>query len=207
MIKINFIANEVALERNDKIRKRASLFYAFAWAMAILLMFLQYQKNQSLIETYNIEMNKLKVEIDDSSPQFRQAVKLYQEMNKSRKSLDKIYASTIEPAFILECLKSLAEKIPPDFWLTEVRLSTTDKKVFADKKKKKQSFKKEMIVKGNLFLNEEDALPKFQSVIQKSEPFSLASCKLNFDEMNVRKLENKYSHNFEMTFSWLNEIF
>ncbi|MCH8874356.1 hypothetical protein IH824_16590 [candidate division KSB1 bacterium] len=207
MIKINFIANEVALERNDKIRKRATLFYAFAWAMAILLMFLQYQNNQSLIETYNIEMNKLKVEIDDSSPQFRQAVKLYQEMNKSRKSLDKIYASTVEPGFILECLKRLAVKIPPDFWLTEVRLSTTGKKVVADNNKKKPGFKKEMIVRGSLFLNEDGALPKFQSVIQKSEPFSLASCKLNFDEMNVRKLDNKYSHNFEMTFSWLNEIF
>ncbi|MCH7676498.1 hypothetical protein IH879_16355 [candidate division KSB1 bacterium] len=207
MIKINFIANEVALERNDKIRKRATLFYAFAWAMAILLMFLQYQNNQSLIETYNIEMNKLKVEIDDSSPQFRQAVKLFQEMNKSRKSLDKVYASTVEPGFILECLKRLAVKIPPDFWLTEVRLSTTGKKVFADNNKKKPGFKKEMIVRGSLFLNEEGALPKFQSVIQKSEPFSLASCQLNFDEMKFRKIENKYVHNFEMTFSWLNEIF
>lgn len=207
MIKINFIANEVALERNDKIRKRATLFYAFAWAMAILLMFLQYQNNQSLIETYNIEMNKLKVEIDDSSPQFRQAIKLFQEMNKSRKSLDKIYASTVEPAFILECLKKLAVKIPPDFWLTEVRLSTTGKKVFADNKKKKHSFNKEMIVKGNLFLNEDGALPKFQSVIQKNEPFSLASCQLNFDEMKFSKIANKYVHSFEMTFSWLNKIF
>ncbi len=152
-------------------------------------------------------MNKLKVAIGDGSPQFRQAVKLYLKRNKSRKGLDKVYQSTVEPGFILECLKKLAVKIPPDFWLTEVRLSTTGKKVFADNNKKKQSFKKEMIVKGNLFLNEEGALPKFQSVIQKSEPFSLASCKLNFDEMNVRKLENKYSHNFEMTFSWLNEIF
>ena len=207
MIKINFIANEVALERNHKIRKRASLFYAFAWAMAIFLMFLQYQNNQSLIETDNIEMNKLKVEIDDSSPQFRQAVKLYQEMNKSKKSLEKVYPAAIEPGFIFECLKRMAEKIPPDFWLTEVRLSTTGKRVFADNKKKKRGFKKEMIVKGNLFLSEEGALPKFQSVIQKNEPFSLASCQLNFDEMKFRKIANKYVHSFEMTFSWLNKIF
>ncbi len=206
MIKINFIANEVALERDDKIRKRASLFYAFAWAMAILLMFLQFQNNRSLIETYSKQMNKFKVEIDDSSPQFRQAVRLYQEMNKSKKSLVKVYPATIEPGFIFECLKRLAEKIPPDFWLTEVRLSTTGKKVFAVNKKKKPGFKKEMIVRGSLFLNEEGALPKFKSVMQKSEPFSLASCKLNFNEMNVIKIDNKYSHNFEMTFSWLNEI-
>ncbi len=207
MIKINFIANEVALERNHKIRKRASLFYAFAWAMAILLMFLQYQNNQTLIEINNKQMTKFKLEIDNISPQFRQAVKLYLKRNKTRKGLDKVYASTVEPGFILECLNRLAVKIPPDFWLTEVRLSTTGKKVVADNNKKKPGFKKEMIVRGSLFLNEEGALPKFQSVIQKSVPFSLASCKLNFDEMNVRKLENKYSHNFEMTFSWLNEIF
>ncbi len=206
MIKINFIANEMALERDDKIRKREYLFYAFAWAMAILLMFLQFQNNRSLIETYSKQMNKFKVEIDDSSPQFRQAVRLYQEMNKSKKSLEKVYPSTLEPGFIFECLKRMAEKIPPDFWLTEVRLSTTGKKVFAVNKKKKPGFKKEMIVRGSLFLNEEGALPKFQSVIQKREPFSLASCQLNFNEMSIRKLENKYSHNFEMTFSWLNEI-
>lgn len=207
MIEINFIADEVLLERNDKIRKGTSLFYAFAWGMAILLMFLQYQNNQSLIETYDKQINKLKIDIDDISPQFRQAVKLYLKRNKSRKGLDKVYQSTIEPGFILECLKKLAVKIPPDFWLSEVRLSTTDTKVFTDNNKKKRGFKKKMIVKGNLFLNREDALQKFQSVIQKSEPFSLASCQLNLNEMNIRKLENKYSHNFEMTFSWLNEIF
>jgi len=207
LIKINFIANEVALERNHKIRKRASLFYAFAWAMAILLMFLQYQNNQTLIEINKKQMTKFKLEIDNISPQFRQAIKLYLKRNKSRKALDKVYASTVEPGFILECLKRLAVKIPPDFWLTEVRLSTTDKEVSADNNKKKPGFKKEMIVRGSLFLNEEGALPKFQSVIQKREPFSLASCQLNFNEMSIRKLENKYSHNFEMTFSWLNEIF
>ena len=197
----------MVLERNDKMRKRASLFYAFAWAMAILLMFIQYQNNRSLTETYKKQINKFKVEIDDISPRFRQAVKLYLKRNKSRKGLDKVYQSTIEPGFILQCLKKLAVKIPPDFWLSEIRLSTTDKKVFADNNKKKRGFKKKMIIKGNLFLNREDALQKFQSVIQKSEPFSLASCQLNLNEMSIRKLENKYSHNFEMTFSWLNEIF
>jgi len=207
LIKINFIANDVALERNHKIRKGASLFYAFAWAMVILLMFLQYQNNQTLIEIKNKQMTKFKLEIDNISPQFRQAVKLYLKRSKTRKGLDKVYASTVEPGFILACLKRLAMKIPPDFWLTEVRLSTTGKKVSADNNKKKPGFKKEMIVMGSLFLNEEGALPKFQSVIQKREPFSLASCQLNFNEINIRKLDNQYSHNFEMTFSWLNEIF
>ncbi len=101
MIKINFIAHEAALERDHKIRKRASLFYAFAWAMAILLMFLQYQNNQTLIEINNKQMTKFKLEIEYMSTLFRQAFKFYVKMNKSRNALDTVYASTVEPGFIL----------------------------------------------------------------------------------------------------------
>ena len=211
MIKINFIASEVANERNARVRKQAILFYAFAWCVGILIMVLQLQNNESLVETYNKQISKFKTDMDEVSPQFKQAVQLYSKRNKPQKALAKIYESVVEPGFILECLGSLADTLPANFWLQEVRLLALDKKVSADNTKKSSSRKRTMTIRGNLFLNlaakDPDMLKRFKSAIQESEPFSLAQCDLNLQEMTVRKFGNKYSHNFEMAFSWANEIF
>lgn len=207
MIKINFIADEILLEKNARIRRRAFLFYVFAWGLASLFMFIQYQNNQSLIATYNKQINKLKVEIDYVSPQFRQAVQLYQQRTESKRGLEKLYQSTVEPEFIFSCLKELAVTVPRDFWLDEVRFSAIDKSILADNNKKKHSFKKQMIVKGNLLLNGISGIESFQETMQKNEPFSLADCQLDLNEMNVIKLGDDYSHNFEMSFFWTDQIF
>ncbi len=206
MIKINFIAEELLKERNAKIRQRAAFFYVFAWGLASLFMFLQYQNNGSLITTYNKQINKLEGEIDHVSPQFRQAVKLYQHRNERKRKLEKLYPSTVEPGFIFSCLKELAVTVPRDFWLDEVRFSATDKAILADNNKKKQSFKKVMRMKGNLLLNGISGLESFQETMQKHELFSLARCQLDLNEMNVKKLGDTYSHNFEMSFFWLDKI-
>lgn len=194
----------MAQERKAWTRKRVIAVYAAAWLAAILIAFAQFQNNRSLIETYKKQMTKFEVEIAAGSPQFRRTVQLYLKRNKSKKALGNIYQSTVEPGFILEALQISAEKTPPDFWLNEVTLSTTDKRSSADNMKE-SSAGKQMNVKGNLFLAQtknSNALQKYQSEIQASEPFSQAECRLNLNEMNVRKFGDKYSHNFEMTFLW-----
>lgn len=204
MIRINFLADEIAQERKARIRKRTVAVYAAAWFVAILIAFAQFQHNRSLINTYNRQVGKLKVEIDAASPQFKRAVRLYLKRNKSKKALGGFYQSTVEPGFILDTLQNLVKKTPPDFWLNEVTLSTTDKTVSADNEKK-GSAGKQMNIEGNLFLahaKSSNALQKYLSEIQASEPFSLAQCRLNLNEMKLKRFGDKYSHNFEMTFSW-----
>ena len=211
MIKINFIASEVAKERNARVRKQAILIYAFAWCVGIFIIFIQVQNDQSVIGAYNKQVSVFKTDIDEVSPQFKQAVQLYSKRNKSKKALGKIYEAVVEPGFILECLGRLADALPANFWLQEVQLSALDKKISADNTKKSGSRKRRMIIRGNLFLNlaakDSDMLKRFKAVIQESEPFSLAQCDLNLQEMDVKKLANKYSHNFEMAFFWPNEFF
>jgi len=207
MIKINFIASEVEKEINTRVRKQAILFYAFAWSVGILIMVLQLQNNASFVDTYKKQISKLKTDMDAVSPQFKQAVQLYSKRNKSKKALAKIYESVVQPGFILECLGRLADTLPANFWLQEVRLSALDKKISTDNSCRKRT----MTIRGNLFLDlaakDPGMLKRFKAVIQESEPFSLAQSDLNLREMDVRKFGNKYSHNFEMAFSWANEFF
>ncbi len=209
MIKINFIASEVEKEINTRVRKQAILFYAFAWSVGILIMVLQLQNNASFVDTYKKQISKLKTDMDAVSPQFKQAVQLYSKRNKSKKVLAKIYESAVPPEFILECLGKLADTLPANFWLQEVRLSALDKKISTNNIKNHRM--RTMTIRGHLFLDlaakDPGMLKKFKTVIQESEPFSLAQSDLNLREMDVRKFGNKYSHNFEMAFSWANEIF
>lgn len=207
MIKINFIADEIAQKRNARVRKGAVMVYTVAWGITIISTLIQLQNNRFLIDTYKRQVNRCKAQIDEVSPQFKEAVELYIKRNKSKRKLSQVYASAVETQFILNCLADLTVKLPANFWLQEVHLSATDEGISTDIDKQGFSGGKTMTVTGNLFLIEkQDALQRFKSAIQQDGLFSLAECRLNLNEMSVKKYGRSYSHNFQMAFSWPEEI-
>ncbi|MFQ5824557.1 MAG: hypothetical protein ACE5JB_10920 [bacterium] len=210
MIKINFIATELAHEKIARIKRYLTLIYSVAWVISFLFLYLQYQKKQSIISSHYKEIKKIKLKVDKLSPQFQQAVQLYQQRNQHRQKLAKVFDISLESSFVLESLEIVANNIPENIWLNEIQISALDSKELTDNNNKSDTHKKSMFIKGNLVLDLENKntgqIQQFQNTLQQFSPFSLAQSHFDLSDMNVNKLEERYYHNFIIEFNWLNNI-
>ena len=201
MIKINFIANEITREKYAKIKKYATIGYATAWLISITVVLIQFRGQQSSVRELQNEIHAIKLGIEKVSPQFQQAVSLYQQRNKHRKKLAALYASTVETSFVIESLENLTQTLPKNFWLQNVHITTQGGKKTDNKRKSKS-----MVIRGNVFLDmadeNQDHMNKFHKALTGLRPYSLAESKLDPKKMKVSKLKDRYFHNFEIAFSW-----
>ena len=204
MIKVNFIARELADEKQLKIRKYAILAYSGAWLLALLLVLVQFQSQRSLINAKRQEIDQFKVKIEQVSPLFLRAVQLYNKRNQQKKKLAFLFETGIESTFITESLEKLGQALPANFWLQNVQITALKTKGADNKNKAKMQ--KRMVISGNVFLDmadqNQDHIKKFQAALQKSVPFSMAECRFDLNKMSVARMGDRYYHNFEIEFFW-----
>ncbi len=204
MIQVNFIARELAEEKQLRIRKYAILGYSGAWLLALLVVLVQFQSQRSLIHAKRQEIEQFKVKIEQVSPLFQRAVQLYNKRNQHKKKLSHLFDTGIESTFIAESLEKLAQALPANFWLQNVQIAALKTKGADNKNKAKMQ--KRMVISGNVFLDmadqNQDHIKRFQAAIQKSVPFSMAESRLDLNKMSVARMGDRYYHNFEIEFFW-----
>jgi hypothetical protein len=205
LIRINFIADDIAKEKHAKIRKLAIIGYASVWIVSLGVIFGQYQSQRSENTSHQKSIEDYKKRIEIISPTFQKAVQLYGQRNAHRKELAKIFDRTMEPGFVVESLENLAAVLPENFWLQKLYI-TSDKGKKADKKKTKGS--KTMLISGNVLLNmaakDQEQVKRLLETLGTRKPYSQAERYLDLGKMKVAKLDERYYHNFEMQFSWPN---
>lgn len=210
MITINFIATELAHKKNARIKRYLIISYCLAWAISLLFMYLQYLKKESLISSYHNEIKKTKLKIDKLAPQFQQAVHLYHKRKQHQQKLMKVFNTSMESNFVLKSLEIVAKRIPENFWLSEIQISSLDSKDFTDNNNGSVTYNKSLVIKGNHFLDLENKnagqIQQFQNTLKKFAPFSLAESRIDLSDMNVDKLGDRYYRNFVLVFRWLDNI-
>ena len=204
MIKVNFIAQELAEEKQLRIKKYAILGYSGAWLLALLVVLVQFQSQRSLINDKRQKIEKFKTKIEQVSPLFQRAVHLYNKRNQHKKKLAHLFRTGIESTFITESLEKLEEALPANFWLQNIEIAAS--KTTGAGNKNKSKMLKRMVISGNVFLDmadqNQDHIKKFQAALQKSMPFSMAECRFDLNKMSVARLGDRYYHNFEIEFFW-----
>ena len=210
LIKINFIADELALEKQKKIKKNTRTIYIGACSISFLLLAVSFLSQQSQIKSYESQIYNLKQEIEIISPHYQKAVHLYTQRNQRKKKLSNIVNDIFESSFILESLNNLAKTIPENFWLKKIHFTTLDSKKFDDNKKKKSSAIKSMVIEGQLFIDSGNENPKevqqFQKELQSRRPFSMAKSRVDLSDLNIGKVGERYFHKFTVEFAWINFI-
>ncbi|MCG8606864.1 hypothetical protein MJD09_17995 [bacterium] len=205
MIRINFIADEIAKEKRAKIRRFVLIGYASFWILSIGYIFARYKSERSEVITDQQKVEEYKEKIEQISPAFQKAVRLYGERNAHKKELAKVFGNSMEPSFVIESLDNLAESLPTNFWLQKLHIAS-DKGKKADKKKTKGS--KIMLISGNVLLDlaaeDKEQVKRLQMTLGKRKPYSRAESYLDLDKMKVTKLGERYFHNFSLQFSWPN---
>lgn len=207
-IKINFIGKDVALEKYGRLKKYLIWLYCVIWLVSLFFMILHYHKNQVIKQVYYNEIKKLNFKIDKMLPQFQTAIQLYEKRMALQQKLSKLFSSACEITFVRQCLENLAYTMPQNVWLKAIQFSALEKNESHKNTNASATPKSSMVIQGNLLMDFEnkDANPiqHFQETLQKYKPYSFAQGRLDLSSMKVKKMEDKYYHNFVIEFAWSN---
>lgn len=208
VLKINFIADALTEQKHKRIRQRLIIVYVAAWVLALFAMALDYRKYQVMKEVYVGHIEDFTRRIEDLSSPLTKALALDKKRMKHKRQIEKVLSSAIQSADLLHSLAGVARVLPGNAWVEEIEMTAlTD--LVGDKNpspKQRMPANFHMRLRCNLFLDlNERGATQFQDLqreLQASQPFVQAKAVVDYENMKVGKMNDRYYHNFEMEFFW-----
>jgi len=206
MIRVNLLASDLERQKRSRLRRRLILAYALTWIVVIVAAVFSVRADRTSMQIHQQEIDTLIAKIDAVSPGFKRAVALYQERVALRSNLAFVIDTTVEPQFVLQSLLGLSERLPEHVWLEEMWFSAMENTGGADNQGKPDVREKSMVLTGNLFVGEQsnvqNPVQTLCKEIQRSAPFSFADGEIDLTDMRVKKINNRYAHDFVLRFRW-----
>lgn len=210
MIRVNFLEADLRAKRVARLKRRLTATYVSGCLLLLIAALTAAQNNYRIAGSYTHEFQRMKLKIDQVAPQFKKAVSLYQQRNRIRKTMVNLTDSTVEPAFLLQSLLSLSNNVPDNIWIEEIRFPATENTSKADNKKRHAANGKSLFLKGNLFVAMQgktlNPLDTFQKRIQAQAPFANTQCQVNLHDMRIKKVDDRFAHDFAMRFDWIDPL-
>lgn len=213
MIDINFIGNDIAREKFLWMKRLFLSVYCLAWVLSLFAIFVQYRTNKIERTRYAKSYHGLKLKLEKDAPRFEQAIQLFVEKNQAVRTLRNQIGAAVSAEFVLRSLEIVLAKIDESVWLSEVAFSIPTNNTESDELEEEPESENvpfSLLIKGNIILDlnnkNSDQLHNLVNQIKGESPFSMAQSRLDLADMKIKKLNEKYYHNFTIEFLWSDAI-